>query len=606
MAALQPVIAAIAGAGLLAGSATLRVAGSVEQMPGGKIRCELTDGKENIAGVFTTQCAKAFGDALQNKAVVKIDEANVTSSSGGMPVLVIAKAELLGATGGGLAQPEAQWEEPTPAAAAPKEEPAAKTPGAAVKSAPFTAATPANHPTPPSTGWAQKMGGSASKRPLQPISALNPYNNNWAVKAKVVNKGPKRSFSRGSVFSAEIVDEQGTAIEATFWREAADHAHELLEEGKVYIFGRGNVKPADKRYSRVRNDYALHFDTASELESCADDIDTSKMQAKMEFVPIDQLAAYVDKKMMVDVIGVVTEVKPLGSVKRKTDQVELSRRDITLVDQGLKTVVVTLWGATAEGPGRELEEQADATPVVAISSCRVSSYNGVSVSSLQRSAVLVNPDLPEATALRQWWESSGCTAATSHVGEGLATAIKRTGSGAGADRETLEAFRAAAPASTEDKPRYATVTATFSFINADQALYYMANPENNRKVVEQGPGQYYCEYDGTTLSSMVRRYIFNAKVMDESGEAYVQVFNDQAEQLLGMKADELAEIRESDAKRFQDVLKSALWRDNVLRLKAQAQEYNGETRQRYALQDIRSTDYAAECRRLLSLIGTAA
>ncbi len=221
------------------------------------------------------------------------------------------------------------------------------------------------------------------------------------------------------------------------------------------------------------------------------------------------------QQMMVDVIGVVTEVKPLGSVKRKTDQVELSRRDITLVDQGcaagggcgdpgdarcadnhavpqlagwvlcvhampgdfcshahipccsLKTVVVTLWGATAEGPGRELEEQADAAPVVAISSCRVSSYNGVSgmhfdtsshtcleggvqcyagtaallakhkssagsflsiaccaVSSLQRSAVLVNPDLPEATALRQWWESSGCTAATSHVGEGLATAIK--------------------------------------------------------------------------------------------------------------------------------------------------------------------------------------
>lgn len=119
----------------------------------------------------------------------------------------------------------------------------------------------------------------------------------------------------------------------------------------------------------------------------------------------------------------------------------------------------------------------------------------------------------------------------------------------------------------------------------------------------------------------------------------------------------------ADAKRFQDVLKSALWRDNVLRLKAQAQvrlstvgsmlmmsrivaplaappmcghawvvgllflrgpaavylyslrpvhphahlqEYNGETRQRYALQDIRPTDYAAECRRLLACISTAA
>lgn len=48
---------------------------------------------------------------------------------------------------------------------------------------------------------AQKLagsaGGSASKRPVQPISALNPYNNNWAVKAKVVSKGPKRRCAGG-------------------------------------------------------------------------------------------------------------------------------------------------------------------------------------------------------------------------------------------------------------------------------------------------------------------------------------------------------------------------------------------------------------------------
>ncbi|PSC74962.1 putative ethanolamine kinase [Micractinium conductrix] len=147
----------------------------------------------------------------------------------------------------------------------------------------------------------------------------------------------------------------------------------------------------------------------------------------------------------------------------------------------------------------------------------------------------------------------------------------RTGSGGPAERESLEVFRASAPASTDDKPRYATVGATFAFINADQALYYMANPENNRKVVKQGPGQYYCEYDGTTLPTMVRRYIFAAKVMDESGEVLVQVFNEQAEQLLGMKADELADIRDADPKRYNEVLQGALWQDSVLRVKAQAQ-----------------------------------
>ena len=36
---------------------------------------------------------------------------------------------------------------------------------------------------------------------------------------------------------------------------------------------------------------------------------------------------------MVDVIGVAITVGPLGSVKRKSDQTELTRREVTLVDK---------------------------------------------------------------------------------------------------------------------------------------------------------------------------------------------------------------------------------------------------------------------------------
>ncbi|KAL4439681.1 hypothetical protein ABPG75_002682 [Micractinium tetrahymenae] len=620
------VINALKQQGGVESAVELKVAGECQRLDNGKIKCQLTDGKENIASVFTSQVAREFGTELKSQARVRVQEANVSAVGDGH-LLIVAKAQLLEA-GFNAAMKEEEGSMATAVAAEPMQtdalpaeaagEAAAKTPAAALKktsaalakNSPY--ATPANHPTPPSAGWARKVGvGSVSKRPLQPISALNPYNNNWSIKAKVVSKQPKRAFSKGFLLNVELVDEQGTSIEATFWRDAADRADELLEEGKVYIFGRGNVKPADKRYSRVRNDYALHFDPASfELESCAEDIDTSKMHAKMEFVAIDQLAAYVDKKMLVDLVGVVTEIKPLGSVKRKTDQAELSRRDITLVDQSLKTVVVTLWGSSAEDPGRELEQLAEAAPVVAISSCRVSSYNGVSVSTLQRSAVLINPsDIPEAAVLRGWYDASGRNAATVHVGEGLATAVKRTSSGAPQERTTLESFRGAAPASVQDKPHYATVMATVATINPDQTMYYMANPENNRKVVQQGEGQYFCEYDNTTISSMVHRYIFLAKVVDETGECSVQVFNEQAEQLLGMTADELSEIRAAGDKRYQSILKAALWKDNVLRLKAQAQaraEYQGEMRQRYSVADIRPTDYATESRRLLGLIAQAA
>ena len=39
-------------------------------------------------------------------------------------------------------------------------------------------------------------------------------------------------------------------------------------------------------------------------------------------------------------------------------------------------MVVTLWGNAAEVTGLEVEAQAADNPVVAISACRVSSYNG--------------------------------------------------------------------------------------------------------------------------------------------------------------------------------------------------------------------------------------
>jgi len=47
---------------------------------------------------------------------------------------------------------------------------------------------------------------------------------------------------------------------------------------------------------------------------------------------------------------------------------------------------------------------------------------GVSVSAGQRSDIQINPDTPEAQALRQWYDFEGRTASTQHAGEGLANA----------------------------------------------------------------------------------------------------------------------------------------------------------------------------------------
>jgi hypothetical protein len=54
--------------------------------------------------------------------------------------------------------------------------------------------------------------------------------------------------------------------------------------------------------------------------------DASQMHAKCHFVKIDCLESKISQKLPVDIVSVVTDVGPLGSVKRQQDGTELVRR----------------------------------------------------------------------------------------------------------------------------------------------------------------------------------------------------------------------------------------------------------------------------------------
>ena len=55
-------------------------------------------------------------------------------------------------------------------------------------------------------------GGGASRVACQPIHALNPYSNDWTIRAKLVSKAPLRHFDKAgqqqAVFGVEVVDDQ--------------------------------------------------------------------------------------------------------------------------------------------------------------------------------------------------------------------------------------------------------------------------------------------------------------------------------------------------------------------------------------------------------------
>ena len=59
-----------------------------------------------------------------------------------------------------------------------------------------------------------------------PIKALNQFSNDWVIKARVVKKGEIRNWKNakgeGKLFNIDLIDREGTLIQATAFNETAD------------------------------------------------------------------------------------------------------------------------------------------------------------------------------------------------------------------------------------------------------------------------------------------------------------------------------------------------------------------------------------------------
>ena len=396
--------------------------------------------------------------------------------------------------------------------------------------------------------------------------------------------------------TVEFVDEAGTAIQATMWKDAIDKYDAIMEVGKVYYVSRGSLRPANRQYSNVNNDYEMSLDGRCEIELCTEAVDVSKMSRAYELVKIDALPQKIGGRGSVDVLAVVTSVGELGSVRRKSDNAEIQRRDVVLLDETKRTVSLTLWNSLAVEQGEQLANMT--APIIAVRGLRVTDYNGVSLSTVARSELFVEPETEDVASrvadLRAWYDAEGATAETTAAGAGLATARGAATGASAAARTTLAAMQPELLPPATAKPEMGVVLAAATLIKPDQPMYYAACPEegNNKKVVEEN-GKWYCEATQKTYDTCRRRYILRMKVSDASGAGWVNVFHEQACEMLGVDAETLHKLRESDPAAYERRVKAAQFDTWSLKIKSKTEEYQGESRRRLTVAHCARPDYAA-------------
>ncbi len=441
---------------------------------------------------------------------------------------------------------------------------------------------------------AQRSNGRPKRAPehLFAIDQLSPYQNLWTIKARVSYKSPMRTWSNqkgeGKLFNVNFLDETNE-IRATAFNDMADKLFDVLQEGKVFYISKARINPARPQFSNLKHPYELGLDRDTEITECEDASDVPKLH--YNFVPLSKVQD-LDVNSVIDVIAVIKEINPAFQITSKSTGRPYDRRDIVLVDESQFAVTLGLWNKMA------VDFSLPVNSVVAVKGARVQEFGGRSLSLSQSGTVSPNPDTPEAFKLKGWYDTQGVSREFKSIKqETMGGKNNITG-----DRKTIAQAQDEHLGENE-KPDYFNIKATINFVKSDNFCYPACKSEGcNRKVIEQPDGLWRCEKCDVNHPEPRYRYILSCSVVDHTGQVWVTFFDETAQVVLGLSANELhrAKEEEMDNGKFVKIMEDVQMREYSFRLSARQDNYNGVARIRYNVQQVAPLDFNSECDSLVS------
>ncbi|KAH8554654.1 putative replication factor-A protein 1 [Umbelopsis sp. PMI_123] len=427
---------------------------------------------------------------------------------------------------------------------------------------------------------------------LFPIKTLNPYQNRWIIKARVTQKSDikfwHKGTSEGKLFSVNLLDKSGE-IKATAFNAEVDRLHSLLQENKTYYISKARVSMAKKQFSNLNNDYELVFDSNSEVEECNDD---SIPTMSFDFVEIAKLDNGIEKGDTVDIIGVVKDDEGIQEIVSRASGKPVKKRQLTIVDMSKKQVKLTLWDRQAES------FDSTSYPVVACKGCRVSDFGGRSLSLLSSGTLKVNPDIPEAKQLRQWYDGEGQSAYLDSF-SGSSLGNTENSSSSSTATKTLAEVKSE-NLGVGDKADFFNVRARVVYMKSENC-WYPACPECKKKLIDEG-GSWRCEKDQKQFPEPDYRYILSLSISDATTQMFMSAFDEVGNKILGRSATEMVRLKDSDNVAYQNAFKDSYFYPYTFKCKAKMESYNEQQRTKYTIVEATAVDYVADGNQLANEI----
>lgn len=241
-------------------------------------------------------------------------------------------------------------------------------------------------------------GKADNHRIVVPIKDMAQYGVRWTIRACVAHKSSIHCHEGVEMFSVDLQDESGE-IHAAVKRDQVlprwKHFCEMFEPNKVYYVTVGWLKPADRTYISLDNDNVLILTEWTTVEICNEATPQIPTIARFNFTPIRD-RPQVKKSLAIDIIGIGEPAEESSGFSDHSEMQSLPRRKIRVTDR-TGSVELTLFGDQIE------KFDGIDYAVVAVRGATVGHTDRRSLFMGRWGYILVNPDLPVAHSLRDWW-----------------------------------------------------------------------------------------------------------------------------------------------------------------------------------------------------------
>ncbi|CAK75901.1 unnamed protein product (macronuclear) [Paramecium tetraurelia] len=426
-----------------------------------------------------------------------------------------------------------------------------------------------------------------SDQNLLKITELYPGMRGFKIKGRITSKSDKTQFKsgKGQLFSIEIIDSEKSTIQGVFFNNQCDKFYDLIDLGKVYYFENGQVKT--NRYSsknQNQSEYQIHFEEASKISEALEDkeIDAFPFQIK-QIGDIDNLSQ--DDKC--DILGVITEVKPLTQVTTKSNE-NKAKKNITLFDQTQRGIDIVLWGAQAEKWQFQKDE------IVAFRGLKVTDYQTIRSLTVTNSTTY-EKDLTKLQKINGFQDFYDFYSQNKDFIESKPKESKKKFA-----LSYIEQIKKDFEGQRNNKlTKFYEVRAYITTIFT-KLLYYEGCDICKRKVVlVQSTKQFFCQNCNQNFNKPSYKYIFNAKIADTTGNLPVSVSNDQGQSILKLSCDE---FKAKEKNQQDEIIKRASFQQYRFLIIGKMETYNDESRPRFQISSIIQDDVVSDNEELYNQI----